>query len=554
MVDKRWSDIVQDYNPVRPVPRWGQGKPVHAGLAAAIERARPTYEAVIDDIDEHREALYAVADADPEGRRPCWNNIWFSCLDAASLVGLILSRRPQRYIEIGSGYSTLFARHAVTWGGLSTRVTSIDPRPQAAIDAICDEVIRRPLEDCAPDLFAALQPGDMLFLDGSHRVFTNSDTTVFFFDILPRLPPGVLVHLHDIFLPADYPAAWNGRLYSEQYLLGAMLLCGAPPFRPVLPCYFVSTDERLAARVQGIFRGRPGAPIPFSYNNDAKIPGVSFWLETVGNTTGSEPAGVPPEMTKEAAAMAELARRTEGRLRLVDVGGAGGVQPKWQAQAARVFPVLFEPNPTEAAKLRDGLLGGFRDGLVLETGLSNVAGPHDLTLTRWWGCASLRKPNPDVLSKYRIGPIFTVTGNVPVTCARYDALFQAGQVPAPDAIKIDVQGFEYEVLQGFGGLLQDCLSIELEAHFYPLYQGQKLLHDLVGFLADFDFVLRAVRPVPSFDGDVVEVDAWFTKGRQAWQRMDAATREKFRLICEVCELIDYSRIDPASHHNQLSPA
>ena len=68
--------------------------------------------------------------------------------------------------------------------------------------------------------------------------------------------------------------------------------------------------------------------------------------------------------------------------------------------------------------------------------------------------------------------------------------FTTRKSPAPDAIKIDVQGFEFQVLQGFGSLLQHCLGIELEAHFYPIYRGQKLLHDIVSMLSDYGLVLR----------------------------------------------------------------
>ena len=288
-MEERWSNIVQDYYPVTPRPRWGGDKPVHAGLRRILDRTRPSCESVLEGLYRYREALYAVPTARTAGG-PHWDNIWFSCLDAAALMGFLLMRRPRRYIEIGSGHSTLFARHAARWGKLETKITSIDPQPRADIDGICDEVIRCRLEDCSPDLFDALEPGDILFFDGSHRVFTNSDTTVLFFDILPRLKPGILVHLHDIFLPADYPAAWNGRLYSEQYLLGAMLLCGSPPFNVTLPCYFVCTDPALSSRVKEIFDGRPGAPIPFLYGNDASTPGVSFWVETRAGQFSSPPA------------------------------------------------------------------------------------------------------------------------------------------------------------------------------------------------------------------------------------------------------------------------
>jgi hypothetical protein len=284
-----WSRSVEDYYPVSPRPRWGYGLPAHSRIQAALEAQRATYEESLAALARHRAALRAIPhDPDPLRPGPFWNNIFFSTLDAASLVGFLLARRPRLYLEVGSGHSTLFARHAITNGQLQTALASIDPNPRANIDALCDHVIRRPLEDCDPAIFDQLAPGDLLFLDGSHRVFTNSDVTVFFFDILPRLKPGILVHLHDIFLPADYTPAWNRRLYSEQYLLGAMLLCAGSPFRVVLPNYFVCSDADLGARARALLHNEGAPDIPFWYNNGAGVPGVSFWIETKSQPASAE--------------------------------------------------------------------------------------------------------------------------------------------------------------------------------------------------------------------------------------------------------------------------
>jgi hypothetical protein len=79
------------------------------------------------------------------------------------------------------------------------------------------------------------------------------------------------------------------------------------------------------------------------------------------------------------------------------------------------------------------------------------------------------------------------------------------------------------------------------------------MHDLIAFLADFGFVLRALKPVPSFDGDVVELDAWFTKDIVIWRGFNAVEKEKFSVICDVCEFIDYRRVNPNLPHNQYDP-
>jgi len=85
----------------------------------------------------------------------------------------------------------------------------------------------------------------MLFIDGSHHCFMNSDATVIFLEILPRLKSNVIVQIHDIFLPYDYPPGWENRYYSEQYLLAAYLLAGTKIFNIILPMQYISKDEEL---------------------------------------------------------------------------------------------------------------------------------------------------------------------------------------------------------------------------------------------------------------------------------------------------------------------
>jgi FkbM family methyltransferase len=223
------------------------------------------------------------------------------------------------------------------------------------------------------------------------------------------------------------------------------------------------------------------------------------------------------------------------RLRLVDVGGAGGLQQKWLPHLEKIDPILFEANPGEAARLR----AAFPGSQVIEAGLSNVSETRDLIITKNHFCISLLNPNQTLLDNYVIKPHFEVVGRRSVYCTRFDTLFAQGIVRAPDVIKIDVQGFEYEVLLGFGGLLSSCIGIELEAHLYPLYENQKLLHDLIGLLQDFGLVLRKIAPVPHFDGDIVEVDAYFTRPRPSIQKLPDNERWKFDLLTGVWGLQHY---------------
>ena len=257
----------------------GNGNPAHPLISAALAKATSTITANLALLRKHSQALHSISHEPTGTAEPFWSNGWFSTLDAASLVTFILERRPKQYIEIGSGYSTRFCRFAIKFADLSTHLLSIDPEPRADIDGLCNQVMRVRLEQCELSVFEALGPGDILFLDGSHRAFANSDVVVFFLEILPRLKRGVLVHIHDIFLPFDYIKEWSRRFYSEQYLLGAMLLCDKPSFRVMLPNHYVCNDEVLAKLVKDAFRSPSGGPdIPFLYARFS-FPGVSFWLE-----------------------------------------------------------------------------------------------------------------------------------------------------------------------------------------------------------------------------------------------------------------------------------
>jgi hypothetical protein len=261
--------------------RWGHGAAAHPQLLATLARGRADYERILIDIEGQGEVLRTIGlERDPaKALAPCWNNIWFTALDAAALVSFLLTRRPKHYLEIGSGNSTMFTSHTLRTAALPTTISSIDPRPRAEIDALCHRKIRAPLEDCDIALFDELSAGDILFFDGSHRVFMNSDVTVFFLEVMQRLKPGVLVHIHDIFLPADYPPDWSESLFAEQYMLAAMLLCGAPPFRVILPNYFICSDGALATRARAVLSAMG---IPFNYPNAAKTLASSFWLEITG--------------------------------------------------------------------------------------------------------------------------------------------------------------------------------------------------------------------------------------------------------------------------------
>lgn len=245
------NQVKLDYD-YKITPRYGHGLPPHALIYERINRHRDEYEKLIRQFEQFAQKISRYANEGTD-LLPSLLNSYLPPLDAIGLYSLLALKAPAQYIEIGSGNSTKFAKRSILDNSLPTRITSLDPFPRAEIDQLCDQVIRQPLEEIDPEYFDTLQAGDFLFYDGSHRSFTNSDVTVFFLEILPRLKPGVIVHIHDIHLPYDYPKRWNGRYYNEQYLLACHFIADDPRLRIILPNSFIQNDAKLSASYEPLW-------------------------------------------------------------------------------------------------------------------------------------------------------------------------------------------------------------------------------------------------------------------------------------------------------------
>ena len=253
-------------------PRYGHGKPPHAGLNKEIASRRGDYDAFLNDLLAFKEHFHAIRkqgeETDPS--RPTWNNGYLPGLDVMALYGMVVLNRPSKYIEVGSGNSTKVTYKAKLDHGLKTQITSIDPYPRAEIDGLADTVIRKPFEDVDHKLIHTLEKDDILFIDNSHRILPNSDAMVFFMEILPELKPGVIVHLHDIYLPYDYPQFMCDRTYNEQYGLAMFIMANPNRYTTILPNYFISEDLELSRII---------APL-WEHENLRGVEkhGGSFWL------------------------------------------------------------------------------------------------------------------------------------------------------------------------------------------------------------------------------------------------------------------------------------
>jgi YD repeat-containing protein len=258
----------------RPIEQTAGGRRLTARLRAEEDR----YATTLRGIARHVHSLLCIPRLEEDFRRPFWVNDWFPPFDGASLYGLIAERSPRRYIEVGSGISTRFARKAISDLDLQTRIVSIDPHPHHLIDALCDEVIRSRMEEVPREFWEEIGPDDLLFIDNSHRSFPNSDVTVFFAEVMPALGPGTIWGVHDIFLPWDYPEEWRDRFYNEQYLLLTYLLGGANGDEIVLPVMWATHQPHL----HGIL-----APLWAREDlfRDIGTGGGSFWMRRAAAAT-----------------------------------------------------------------------------------------------------------------------------------------------------------------------------------------------------------------------------------------------------------------------------
>jgi hypothetical protein len=222
------------------------GSPPYDAIETLFATRRVSFEAVLDLIDAAGPDLEAIARKDLPGDwvgpQPRFDQAWFPTLDACAAYALVRQHRPARIVEVGSGHSTRFLAAALRDGA----ITAIDPAPRADIARLPRvTVVPRTVHYADPRVFADLRAGDLLFIDSSHILMPGSDVDLLFGRIMPMLPPDVLVHIHDITLPDDYPAAWAWRNYNEQQGVIPLLLSGA--YEALFSSPYAAT--RLAERV-----------------------------------------------------------------------------------------------------------------------------------------------------------------------------------------------------------------------------------------------------------------------------------------------------------------
>jgi hypothetical protein len=261
-------------------PNWGFGKPSHPQLEKCISKNLNDYQLLLDYIKNFAKDISKwnkeIDLYNPE--RPHLKNEFYPIVDTLVLYGILRKFQPTKYVEIGSGISTKIANQARNKGGFQMKIISIDPEPRAFVDSICDKVIRTRLEEVDTSLFADLSEGDILFFDGSHYCFPNNDVTNFFLGILPNLKSGVIIHIHDIYLPDDYPLDFLKFMWSEQYVLAAWLLGGSQGIKVLFPTAYMSKMAEMSTLIDDLINKINDEDIN---NSSWHLQGTSFWLVKV---------------------------------------------------------------------------------------------------------------------------------------------------------------------------------------------------------------------------------------------------------------------------------
>ncbi len=162
-------------------------------------------------------------------------NYSFLPIDAQYLYNIIRFFKPKKLIEIGCGFSTLVSAKALEKNqkeniGHKSQHICIEPYRHGWLENLAIDLIKKPVEILDKSIFMQLEANDILFIDSSHMIRPQGDVLFEYLEILPILKPGVIVHIHDIYTPMDYPEKCivnQVKFWNEQYLLEAFLSLNA---------------------------------------------------------------------------------------------------------------------------------------------------------------------------------------------------------------------------------------------------------------------------------------------------------------------------------------
>ena len=210
-----------------------------------------------------------------DGLRYHYDNDYFGWGDGLVLHCMLRHLRPARVVEVGSGFSSaLMLDTAERFLDPAPELVLVEPNPERLQGLLRDgdldrvTLLSQPVQEVDRAVFERLGPGDLLFIDSSHVTKIGSDVNLLLLEVVPRLRPGVHIHVHDIVWPFEYARKWvyQGRAWNEAYLLRALLV-GNPRLR----------IEFWSSQLAACHAERVAAALP-PWQRDS---GTSMWLETV---------------------------------------------------------------------------------------------------------------------------------------------------------------------------------------------------------------------------------------------------------------------------------
>lgn len=169
---------------------------------------------------------------------------------------------------------------------------------------------------------------------------------------------------------------------------------------------------------------------------------------------------------------------------LADVGSAGGLKDRWAPARGVVSALMFEPREDAAQPRIQG-----RDTFY-PIALGAGAGRAALNLTALPNMSSTLTPNAALMGTFRKKVTHSrVLSTLDMPVDSLDALL-ARERRTVDALKVDTQGSELDILQGARTALESTvLQAEVEVSFLERYEGQPLVGDVVAFMRGFGFDL-----------------------------------------------------------------
>jgi len=247
----------------------------------------------------------------------------------------------------------------------------------------------------------------------------------------------------------------------------------------------------------------------------------------------------------------------------VDVGARGGPPSNWLCLGGDITYVCFEPDPEEALIIKRSFAdNGMYRGLVFTNAIGAKQCVETLHLTQYRPSSSLLEPNNDVLSKMAVSSFYTVEQKIPVTLTTLDSALGGAQICA-DFLKIDVQGFELEVLRGAESALHNIIGCEIEASFIEVYKHQSFFADVDQFMRSQGFFLADLerfwwrrKGVPleiQERGSISYGNAFYLKS-SVLEPSDQTLAVKASIICSAMGLdeLSWEIVSMASRNGHLS--